>query len=173
MNAPTYINTRLDIEKYNQYVLDLHKKKLKEIKSKSKKSFWAPKVKKQNKSLISNKIKDENRKLLTRLIEISQQKNSIRYSTPVLSTLNYAYRKKESERIDLENKRLFFKIQTVSGNVNQSYFEKEFNTYQGYKNLISRVNILKKRNSKSDRNLIREKTPKNTQSRVELSETNV
>ena len=39
--------------------------------------------------------------------------------------LNYAYRKKESERIDLENKRLFGKIQTVSGNVNQSYFEKE------------------------------------------------
>ena len=91
----------------------------------------------------------------------------------MLSTLNYAYRKKESERIDLENKRLFGKIQTVSGNVNQSYFEKKFNTYQGYKNLISRVNILKKRNSKSDRNLIREKTPKNTQSRVELSETNV
>jgi hypothetical protein len=171
MIAPKYINTRLDIEKYNLYVQDLHKKKLKQIKSKCSRNYSVPKIIRRNKNILSDKIKYENKKILNRLIEISKQKIVIRPCTPVVSTLNSRSRLKEIERIDKENKRITSKIKRTNGDVRQEYLEKEFNMSQEYKNRISRSLILKKRNSansRSERNFTLEKYVKGSKSTINL-----
>ena len=167
MIAPKYINTRLDIEKYNRHVQSLHKRKLREIQSKCSRNSSAPKLRKKPKEIITKDSIYENKKLLRRLLEISQQKNTFFPSEPILSTLNFNSRKKESERIDIENKRIVRKIKNALGYVRQDSLEKAFSLSQEYKSRISRSLILKKRmliQNKSDRNVSSEKTTKSSKS---------
>jgi uncharacterized ubiquitin-like protein YukD len=153
MNAPTYINTRLDFEKYNQYTLDLHRKRLREIKGKIPKLPSSAKVMKKLKPIITPEILEQNRKLVKKLINIAKQRQS-HSLTPSQSTLNYFSRKKEFERIEQENHKLLTKIKNCSGDVRAVDLEKGFTQSQEYKSRISRSYILKKRQSsltRSDR----------------------
>ena len=150
MNAPTYINTRLDIEKYNNYVLELHRKRLKKIKSQLPRFPSATKVNKKPKQIIKPEILEQNRKLVKKLIDIAKQKQG-HSLTPSHSTLNYFSRKKEFERIEQENFKLLNKIKKCSGDVKAEHFERDFNMSQEYKSRISRSFILKKRSSGSTR----------------------
>ena len=150
MNAPTYINTRLDIEKYNNYVLDLHRKRLKQIRSKLPSFPSAAKMSKKPKPILTPEILEQNRKLVKKLIDIAKQKQS-HSLTPSHSTLNYFSRKKEFERIEHENYKLLNKIKQCSGDVRADDLERDFNLSQEYKCRISRSFILKKRNSGSNR----------------------
>lgn len=172
MLSPMYINTRIDYEKYALYSFGLHRKKLKEIKSKiPTRNYSAPKLLKRSKPLISQQILRDNKKIVRKLIEIANEKRNTRPLTPIVSTLNYANRKKEYERIDQENKKLIAKIQSCVGDVSQESFQKEFTQSQEYKNRISRAFILKKRNSnpsRSERPTFKEKSPSNCFSAVDL-----
>ena len=174
MIAPKYINTRLDFEKYNQYVKDLHQKKLTEIRNKCPRNFSVPKLPRKDRSIMPKQVLEYNKKIVKRLIEIATQKNKHRPSTPVLSTLNYLKRKHESKRINAENKRIFRKIQTATGDLRKDMLEKKFSIVQAYKSRISRSSILKKRSStivKSESNYSREKSSTNTKSSTTLIST--
>lgn len=151
MNAPTYINTRLDFEKYNNYLQDLHKKRLTSIKNKLPTISSAPKLPKKPKLVITPEILEENKKLVKKLINIAQQKSNFNSLTPSHSTLNFFSRKKEYKRIDEENRKFLNKLRSCSGSIRGDILEKQFSISQEYKSRISRSFILKKRQNKSFR----------------------
>lgn len=151
MNAPTYINTRLDHEKYTQYTQHLHKKRLNEIKSKLPSLSSVPRLPKKPKQIITPEIIEQNKKLVRKLIDIAQHKPNNTSLTTSHSTLNFFSRKKEYKRIDYENKKILNKLRSCSGSVRGEELVKHFSLSQQYKSRISRSFILKKRTNQSFR----------------------
>ena len=161
MNAPKYVTTSLESERYLQHSLELHQKRLKEISGKTPGNYpcqtkYQLRKKKNFNSGIhytERELDKKNLKLLEKLISITQnkEKNLIRSLTPAPKTLNSINRKKEAYRINEENRKIVDRIVSKSPVLSSKLFQKEYEMQCRYRELLSKVGCIKPKRSFSSK----------------------
>ncbi|OMJ93175.1 hypothetical protein SteCoe_3866 [Stentor coeruleus] len=146
MSIQKFLTSSIENDRYQQYSLELHQRRLKEINEKSPKVTQGIiyKLKKRNKFSKEREVDKQNMKLLSKLIKIAKNKEKFdtRSLTPKPKTLNSIIRKKEAFRVAEENKKIADRIATRSPVLSLKIFEKEYGIQNRYKEMLMKYSPL-------------------------------
>ena len=139
----------LENERYQQYSLELHQRRLKEINQKSPRSPTKLILKQKSKKLpesisVSKKeLEKKNLHLLKKLIDIAQSKDRtpLRSLTPAPRTLNAVNRKREFLRIIEENRRIADRIASKSPVLSHKLLAKDYLNQNRYREILVKYSL--------------------------------
>lgn len=152
MKGPTYIDKNPYNQKYQEYSMDIHYKKLAFIKTnKSKLIDQSPpeSYKLKRKPVPKNYYNDQdvyrqNQCLLEKLVSLTghkTNKNYINHSGLFPRSMNQMQRKKDEEKISSQNKMIANRLARISPFINRKIEEKEYYEHVKYKNNLCKLEI--------------------------------
>ncbi|CAG9334382.1 unnamed protein product [Blepharisma stoltei] len=165
MHGPKYIETDQILKWSREQALQIHQKRLNEIKNDANKINCSPGISRKSGSRPQRflevertlDIKKHNQLLLERLVEISssrKKKEDPMSITQPIKSLNKLNRKKEAEKISNENERIARRLAEQKPRMpSKKKLDEEYNMYKKYKTSISKLHHLQTKKNLNERSI--------------------
>ena len=169
MKSIFYFDCKPDTKRYQEYSMNLHKRKLEDIKSYKQNSINSSetetiKIKKSKKisNLRNNDIYRENQILLCKLISLSEERLNmpkIRYEKSHPKSMNTLQRRRAAEKISKANRDIANRIASMPSSFQVKKFEKEYIQHIGSRSKLRKNEVFSQIHFKKIKNKAISSTP--------------